>query len=117
MAGGWDSKFGVAGAIPGNGDRLHQAGVVVSFNSDDAGLGRRLNHEAARATKYGGVPEAGALKFVTLNPARQLRIDKRVGSIPQGLAADLVLWEGHPHPILGRYEPTSVHRRRALNLR
>ncbi len=69
----WAYKFEVYDAIPYNGALLHNAGVVVSFNSDNAELARRLNLEAAKAVKYGGVEPAEALKFVTLNPARQLR--------------------------------------------
>ena len=75
---------------------MHDAGVVVSFNSDDAEMGRRLNLEAAKAVKFGGVPPEEALKFVTLNPARQLRIDKWVGSLEPGKQADLVVWSGDP---------------------
>jgi N-acetylglucosamine-6-phosphate deacetylase len=112
----WAYKFEVYDAIPYNGTLMHQAGVVVSFNSDDAELGRRLNHEAAKATKYGGVPEAEALKFVTLNPARQLRIDKRVGSIRKGLDADLVIWSGHPLSIMSRCEQTWVDGRRYFDI-
>ncbi len=92
----WAYKYEVKDAIPFAGALMHRAGVVVSFNSDDAELGRHLNHEAAKAVRYGGVSEVEALKFVTLNPARQLRIDDRVGSIEVGKDADLVLWSGHP---------------------
>ena len=112
----WAYKFEVYDAIPYNGALMHQAGVVVSFNSDDAELGRRLNHEAAKATKYGGVPEEEALKFVTLNPARQLRIDDRVGSIRNGLDADLVIWSGHPLSILSRCEQTWIDGRRYFDI-
>ena len=104
----WAYKFEVYDAIPYNGTLMHEAGVVVSFNSDDAELGRRLNHEAAKATKYGRVPPVEALKFVTLNPARQLRIEKRVGSLRKGLDADLVIWSGPPLSILSRCEQTWV---------
>src|SRR5690606_33811172 len=83
-------------AVPFAGALTHRAGVVVSFNSDDAGLARRLNQEAAKAVKYGGVPPEEALKFVTLNPAKQLRIDRRVGSLTRGKDADLVVWSGSP---------------------
>jgi len=68
---------------------MHDAGLVVSFNSDDDELGRRLNQEAAKAVRYGGVDEVEALKFVTLNPAKQLRIDDHVGSLEPGKHADL----------------------------
>ena len=112
----WAYKFEVYDAIPYNGALMHQAGVVVSFNSDDAELGRRLNHEAAKATKYGGVPEAEALKFMTLNPARQLRIDDHVGSVRKGLDADLVIWSGHPLSILSRCEQTWIDGRRYFDI-
>ena len=75
---------------------MHDAGVVVSFNSDDAELARHLNHEAAKAMKYGGLSPEEALKFVTLNPAKQLRIEKYVGSLEPGKQADLAIWSGPP---------------------
>ncbi len=92
----WAYKYEVIDAIPYAGALMHQRGVVVSFNSDSADHSRRLNREAAKAVKYGGVPEAEALKFVTLNPAKQLRIDERVGSLEPGKDADLAVWSGHP---------------------
>ncbi|MBL9124727.1 MAG: amidohydrolase family protein [Planctomycetaceae bacterium] len=92
----WAYKFEVLDAIPYNGAVMHDAGVVVSFNSDDAELARRLNLEAAKAVKYGGVSPVEALKFVTLNPARQLRIDRWVGSLEPEKHADLVVWSGSP---------------------
>lgn len=104
----WAYKFEVYDAIPYNGALMHSADVVVSFNSDDAELARRLNLEAAKAIKYGGVPEVEALKFVTLNPAKQLRIDHLVGSIEPGKAADLVLWSGPPMSTASRCEQTWV---------
>jgi N-acetylglucosamine-6-phosphate deacetylase len=104
----WAFKFEVYDAIPYNGALLRDAGVLVSFNSDDAELGRRLNLEAAKAMKYGGVPEAEALKFVTLNPARQLGIDKHVGSLEAGKDADLVVWNHSPLSTYTRCEQTWV---------
>ena len=92
----WAYKFEVYDAIPFAGALMHRNGVVVSFNSDDRELARHLNQEAAKAVKYGGVPPEEALKFVTLNPARQLRIDQYVGSIEVGKHADLVLWTAPP---------------------
>ncbi|MFQ5824784.1 MAG: amidohydrolase family protein [bacterium] len=92
----WAYKFEVYDAIPYNGALMHNAGVVVSFNSDSDELARRLNLEAAKAVKYGGMSEEEALKFVTLNPAKQLRIDHRVGSLEPGKDADFVIWSGHP---------------------
>jgi N-acetylglucosamine-6-phosphate deacetylase len=92
----WAYKIEVIDAIPFNGALMHRAGIVVSFNSDDGELGRHLNHEAAKAVKYGGVPRDEALKFVTLNPAKQLRIDQHVGSLVAGKHADFVVWSGDP---------------------
>lgn len=104
----WAYKFEVFDAIPYNGSIMHDQGVVVSFNSDDRELARHLNTEAAKATKYGGVPEEEALKFVTLNPAKQLRIDNLVGSIEVGKHADLVVWSGRPLSTLTRCEQTWI---------
>lgn len=92
----WAYKFEVFDAIPFNGALMHRAGVIVSFNSDDGELARHLNHEAAKAVKYGGVEPSEALKFVTLNPAKQLRIDAWVGSLEPGKHADFVLWSKSP---------------------
>lgn len=92
----WGYKFEVIDAIPFAGALMHERGVVVSYNSDSADQSRRLNREAAKAVKYGGVPEAEALKFVTLNPAKQLRIDHRVGSLEPGKDGDIAVWSGHP---------------------
>jgi N-acetylglucosamine-6-phosphate deacetylase len=108
----WAYKFEVFDAIPHNGALLHQQGVVVSFNSDDDELARHLNHEAAKAVKYGGVQPDEALKFVTLNPAKQLRIDQYVGSIEVGKQADLVLWSSSPLSTMSRCEQTWIDGRK-----
>ena len=108
----WAFKFEVYDAIPYNGALLHNAGVVVSFNSDDAELARRLNLEAAKAVKYGGVQPEEALKFVTFNPAKQLGIDKYVGSLEPGKDADLVVWSTSPLSTYSRCEQTWVDGRR-----
>jgi imidazolonepropionase-like amidohydrolase len=92
----WAYKIEVYDAIPYNGALMHDAGVVVSFNSDSDELARRLNTEAAKAAKYGGLSQEEALKFVTINPAKQLRVDKRVGSLESGKDADFVVWSGNP---------------------
>ncbi len=92
----WAFKFEVLDAIPYAGSLMHARGVNVSFNSDSSDHARRLNFEAAKAVKYGGTPEAEALKFVTLNPAKQLGIDKWVGSLEPGKDADFAIWSGHP---------------------
>jgi imidazolonepropionase-like amidohydrolase len=108
----WAYKIEVIDSIPYNGALMHRAGVVVSFNSDDAELGRHLNHEAAKAVKYGGVPREEALKFVTLNPAKQLRIDPWVGSMEAGKHADFVLWSGDPLSVRSRCEQTWIDGRK-----
>jgi len=92
----WAYKFEVYDAIPYNGSLMRDRGVLVSFNSDSSELARRLYTEAAKAVKYGGTPEAEALKFVTINPARQLRIDQRIGSLEQGKDADFAIWSRSP---------------------
>ena len=108
----WAYKVEVYDAIPYGGALMHEAGIVVSFNSDDGELARHLNHEAAKAVHFGGVSEEEALKFVTLNPAIQLRIDQYVGSIEAGKHADLVLWNGHPLALTSRCEQTWVDGRK-----
>lgn len=92
----WAYKFEVYDAIPHAGSLMHERGVLVSFNSDSSDLARRMNTEAAKAVKFGGTSEEDALKFVTINPAKQLGIDKRVGSLEPGKDADFVVWSGHP---------------------
>jgi imidazolonepropionase-like amidohydrolase len=104
----WAYKYEAWDAIPYDGALMHEAGVLVSFNSDDAELARRLNLEAAKAVKYGSVPEEEALKFVTLNPAKQLKVDPYVGSIEPGKHADLVVWSGSPLSTLSVCEQTWV---------
>ncbi|MCI0359005.1 MAG: amidohydrolase family protein [Planctomycetaceae bacterium] len=108
----WAYKYEVIDAIPYSGALMHRQGIVVSFNSDDAELGRHLNHEAAKAVKYGGVPPDEALKFVTLNPARQLRIDPWVGSLEAGKHADFVVWSGPPLAVTSRCLETWIDGRK-----
>lgn len=104
----WAYKFEVNDAIPFNGAIMHSQGVTVAFNSDDAEMSRRLNQEAAKAVKYGGVSEEDAWKFVTLNPAKLLHIDNEVGSVKTGKSADLVLWSDHPMSIYAVAEKTMI---------
>lgn len=108
----WAYKFEVYDAIPYNGAIMHNAGVIVSFNSDDRELARHLNHEAAKAVKYGRVPEEEALKFVTLNPAKQLRIDQWVGSLEPGKHADFAVWNRSPLSTLSACQETWVDGRK-----
>ena len=104
----WAYKYEVKDAIPYNGAVLHNQGVVTAFNSDDAEMARRLNQEAAKAYKYGRVPEEEALKFVTLNPAKLLHIDHKTGSLKPGKDADVVIWSDHPLSINAKAEQTFV---------
>ena len=92
----WAFKIEAIDAIPFNAALMTKKGVVVSLNSDDAELMRHLNTEAGKAMKYGGMNETEALAMVTINPAKQLGIDKTVGSIEVGKDADLVLYDGFP---------------------
>ena len=108
----WAYKMEVLDAIPYNGALMRDAGVVVSYNSDSGELARRLNSEAGKARKYGDVPDVEALKFVTLNPAIQLGVSNRVGSIEVGKDADLALWSGPPLSTMSRCEQTWIDGRR-----
>lgn len=104
----WAYKMEVAEAIPYNGVLMSKVGVLTGFNSDDAEMARRLNQEAGKAMKYGGLSEEEALKLVTLNPAKMLHVDNRVGSIKAGKDADLVLWSDNPLSIYAKAEKTFV---------
>lgn len=104
----WAYKMEVKDAIPYNAALLTQMGITTAINSDDAEMGRRLNQEAAKAIKYGGLTEEEALKLVTLNPAKLLHIDNKVGSIKVGKDADLVLWSDNPLSIYAKAEKTII---------
>ncbi|MBD0372748.1 MAG: amidohydrolase family protein [Pyrinomonadaceae bacterium] len=104
----WAYKIEAYDAIPYNAAILVRAGVNTSVNSDSNERARRLNIEAAKAMKYGDLSEDEALKLITLNPAWQLGIDSRVGSIDVGKDADLCLWNGHPFSVYSRVEMTFI---------
>jgi imidazolonepropionase-like amidohydrolase len=104
----WAYKFEVNDAIPYNAALMHGEGVVTAINSDDAEMGRRLNQEAGKTMKYGGVPVEEALKMVTLNPAKLLHLDDRMGSIKVGKDADVVLWSDEPLSIYAKAEKTII---------
>ncbi|MFT3687256.1 MAG: amidohydrolase family protein [Phycisphaerales bacterium] len=119
----WAYKVEVQDAIPQGGPIMAEQGVVVSFNSDDDGMARRLNVEAAKGHKYSRLPdgtytvsEEDALKFVTINPAKQLRIDQQAGSIEVGKDADIAVWSGSPLSSLSRCERTFVDGRQQFSL-
>ncbi len=92
----WGYKIEAADAIPHNAAIMTRKGVLVSINSDSAEHSRRLNTEAAKSIRWGGLTDDEALALVTINPAKQLRIDNRVGSLEAGKDADLVVWTHHP---------------------
>jgi len=104
----WAYKVEVTDAIPYNAYIMNKVGLNVAINSDDAEMARRLNQEAAKSVKYGGMSEEEALKMVTINPAKMLHVDDRVGSIKAGKDADLVLWSDHPLSIYAKAEKTIV---------
>ena len=104
----WAYKYEVNDAIPFNAALMHNAGVLTAINSDDREMSRRLNQEAAKTIKYGGISEEDAWKFVTLNPAKLLHIDDKVGSVKEGKNADLVLWNTNPLSIYAKAEKTLI---------
>lgn len=104
----WAYKFEVYDVTPFNAAMLHERGINVCINSDDAEMGRRLNQEAAKSVKYGGMSEQDALKLVTLNPAKALHIDHRVGSVATGKDADVVLWSAHPLSVYAHPDYTFI---------
>lgn len=104
----WGFKIEAIDAIPYNAALMTDRGVVCSLNSDDDDLARRLNYEAAKAVRYGGMKPEEALKLVTINPAKQLRIDKKVGSLEPGKDADIAVWSTSPLSTMAICEKTFV---------
>jgi imidazolonepropionase-like amidohydrolase len=104
----WDYKYEVYEGMAYNASMLVKQGVLVCINSDDAEMGRRLNQEAAKVMKYGGISDVDALKLITINPAVNLHLGDRTGSIKEGKDADLVLWSGNPLSIYSRALKTMV---------
>jgi imidazolonepropionase-like amidohydrolase len=104
----WAYKMEVMDAIPYNAALLTKVGVTTAVNSDDAEMGRRLNQEAAKAVKYGGLSEEEAMKLCTMNPAKMLHLDNRMGSIKVGKDADLVLWTDHPLSVYAKVDKTII---------
>jgi hypothetical protein len=87
---------------------MHQAGVITSINSDSNEMMRRLNQEAAKSIKYTGMDPLDALKLATINPAIQLKVDSRVGSLVEGKDADFVIWSGNPLSMMSKVEQTWI---------
>jgi imidazolonepropionase-like amidohydrolase len=108
FADSWGYKIEAYDAIPYNAAILTRAGVVVSMNSDSDERARRLNIEAAKAMHWGDLTEEQALKLITLNPAIQLGIQERVGSLEVGKDADLAIWNGHPFSVYSRVDSTFI---------
>lgn len=108
FADSWGYKIEAYDAIPYNAAIMTRAGVVVSMNSDSDERARRLNIEAAKAMHWGDLTEEQALKLVTINPAIQLGIQDRVGSIEVGKDADVAIWNGHPFSVYSRVDTTFI---------
>ncbi len=104
----WNYKMEVVDAMAYNAYIMNKVGLNVAINSDDAEMARRLNQEAAKSVKYGGMSEEDALKMVTINPAKMLHVDNKVGSIKVGKDADLVIWSDNPLSIYAKAEKTMV---------
>jgi imidazolonepropionase-like amidohydrolase len=105
----WAYKYEVNDAIPYNAAIMAKQGITVAINSDDREMSRRLNQEAAKTMKYGGMSELEAWKMVTINPAKLLHLDQQVGSIKVGKDADVVLWSDHPLSIYAKAEKTIIN--------
>ncbi len=104
----WAYKMEVMEAIPYNAAITTKMGIVTAINSDDDEMQRRLNQEAAKTVKYGGLTEQQAWRTVTLNPAKLLHLDAHTGSIKVGKDADIVLWSGNPLSVYSMAEKTFV---------
>lgn len=108
----WAYKFEVYDAIPQNACLMHGRGVLTSINSDSEDLQRRLNTEAAKSVRYCGMEPHEALKMITINPAKQLKVDQYVGSIEKGKDADFVLWNHYPLSSYAQAQQTWINGRK-----
>ncbi|MDP9194489.1 MAG: amidohydrolase family protein [Acidobacteriota bacterium] len=104
----WGYKAEAYDATPYNVALMVRNNVLTSVNSDSDEVARHLNHDAAKAMKYGGLTEDEALRLCTINPARQLRLDQRIGSIEAGKDADLAIWNAHPLSSYARVDTTFI---------
>ena len=96
-------------AIRGNMALTHAAGAKVIVHSDDPSGSQRLNQEAAKGVAEGrklgiAISDDEAIKWLTINPAWALDLDRQIGSIEAGKNADVVLWSGNPFSIYSRAE-------------
>lgn len=108
FADAWAYKVEAFDAIPYNAALCTRAGVLTSVNSDNSAGTYRLNIEAANSMKYGGLNENEALRLITINPAKQLGIDKRAGSLEIGKDGDVTIWDGHPLSVYSKVRATLV---------
>jgi imidazolonepropionase-like amidohydrolase len=108
FADSWAYKIEAYDAIPYNTAIMVRAGIVVSVNSDSDERARRMNIEAAKAMHWGDLTEEQALKLITINPAIQLGVQDRVGSIEVGKDADVAIWNAHPFSVYARVDTTFV---------
>lgn len=108
FADAWAYKIEANEAIPYNAALCARAGIIASVNSDNESGTYRLNLEAANCMKFGGLTENEALRLVTLNPAIQIGIDKRTGSLEPGKDADIAIWDGYPLSVYSRCWLTMV---------
>ena len=104
----WAYKFEVYYSTAFNASILNANGITTSINSDSGELIRHLNHEAAKTVHYGGTSKQDALKMITINPAKQLGIAEKVGSIEVGKQGDVAIWSGHPLSIYSKAEKTFI---------
>lgn len=104
----WAYKFEVYYSTAYNASILNANGITNSINSDSGELIRHLNHEAAKTVHYGGTSVEEALKMITINPAIQLGIDNRVGSVEEGKHGDVAIWSGHPLSVYSMCEKTFI---------
>lgn len=112
----WAYKIEAWDAIPGSGPLMHKQGVLVSYNSDNSQLATRMNWEASKALPF-GISEEEALKFVTINPAIQMGVADKIGSLEVGKDADFVIWSGNPLSVYSMCEQTWVDGRRYFDVK
>ncbi len=108
FADSWAYKIEAYDAIPYAAAVMTRAGILVSLNSDSSERGRRMNIEAAKMMKYGGLTEQESLRLITLNAAIQLGVEARTGSIDVGKDADIAVWNGHPFSVYSRVDHTFI---------
>jgi imidazolonepropionase-like amidohydrolase len=108
FADSWSYKIEAYDAIPYNNAIMMRAGVLQTINSDSDERVRRLNIDAAKLMKYGGMTEEEALKTITYNGALQLGVANRVGSLEVGKDADLAIWNNHPLSVYANVETTFI---------